>query len=247
MYEEFRDVVGYEGLYKVSNLGNVYSCYTNRMLSPGTTLDGYMYVGLRKNKQRTNHFIHRLVAQAFISNPDNLPIINHIDENPKNNCVSNLEWCNYIYNATYNDAHIKRGLAMSKHVYAYNNNCELVYEFDSARKAAKELCVSSGRICTCCNSNNIIYKNMVWSYFELSKEEVLRRFEIGMKTVKNNIGVSKKVNQLDLDRNFICSYPSVGETSRKTGIASSSISRVCTGKQKQTHGFIFEYKNDDIG
>ena len=97
--ENWRAVVGYEGLYEVSDCGNVRSLNwhnegitKNLWLKP--TRYGYRQVYL-KGKMK---LVHRLVAEAFIPNPDNLPQINHIDENKINNCVSNLEWCTFKQN-----------------------------------------------------------------------------------------------------------------------------------------------------
>ena len=88
--EIYKDIKGYEGEYMVSNRGNVYSCKRNIILKPGTAR-GYLRVGLYKDGVRTYFSVHRLVAEAFIPNPKNLPVINHLDENKKNNDVSNLE------------------------------------------------------------------------------------------------------------------------------------------------------------
>lgn len=99
--EIWRDVVGYEGLYEVSNQGNVRSSYTGHMLSPGIS-QGYCYVALYKDGLRRNKQVHRLVAEAFIPNPMHYPLINHKDEVKTNNVVDNIEWCDYSYNVTYN-------------------------------------------------------------------------------------------------------------------------------------------------
>lgn len=93
--EIWKDVVGYEGLYKVSNLGNVYSNYVHRSLKQGNHRDGYKFVILNKNGKSKYMSVHRLVATAFIPNQDDLPEVNHKDEDKTNNCVDNLEWCNY--------------------------------------------------------------------------------------------------------------------------------------------------------
>ena len=103
MEELFRDVAGYEGLYQVSNLGNVKSLnYLNtgqvRILKQRKHTDGYLQINLWKEGKMKTHYVHRLVAQAFIENPDNLPEVNHIDENKQNNRVDNLEWCEHTYN-----------------------------------------------------------------------------------------------------------------------------------------------------
>lgn len=91
--EVWKDVVGYEGLYQVSNIGNVYSCRQMKSLHPANSYsNGYSLVLLYKDGTRKMKGVHRLVAEAFIPNPNNLPIVDHKDGNKRNNCISNLEW-----------------------------------------------------------------------------------------------------------------------------------------------------------
>lgn len=240
MEEIWRDVVGYEGLYKISNFGNVFSNYVSRIIRPGTTRDGYKYVFLSKNKEKKMNTIHRLVAKAFLDNPNNYPIVNHKDENPSNNRADNLEWCTVAYNNTYNNAHIKRAQFLSKRVYRYNKYGNIFEEYASVQDASKILKVSSGDIVDCCNGNLITYLNSVWSYEVLSKQDVIERFQKSA-TYRQNNKLSKKVNQYDLNGNFIASYPSAREASRQLGISQSLISSVCRGEHPHTHGFIFKY------
>ena len=106
MNEEWRDAVGYEGLYKVSNKGEVKSLNYNhtrkeKILKPGKNKRGYLSVALFKNGKMKNMKIHRLVCEAFLPNPNNLPQVNHKDENPSNNNVENLEYCDARYNINY--------------------------------------------------------------------------------------------------------------------------------------------------
>ena len=116
MIEEWRPVVGYEGLYEVSNTGRVRSvdryvktCYGSyrlhkgKVLSPGIRPDGYLVVSLQYRMFR----VHRIVAEAFLPNPDNLPQVNHKDEDKSNNRVDNLEWCDSKYNNNYGTARIR--------------------------------------------------------------------------------------------------------------------------------------------
>ena len=95
MQKLYKDIKGYEGLYQVSNLGNVKSIYKHRpdkILKP-VMKKGYLMVTLCKNGTTKICSIHRLVAEAFIDNPDNLPVVNHKDGNRSNNKSDNLEWC----------------------------------------------------------------------------------------------------------------------------------------------------------
>lgn len=115
MNEIWKPVVGFETLYEVSNFGNVktlgrivnYSdgrtyTYPAKILNTVQNKDGYLYVNLRRlDKTRVFHKVHILVAQAFLPNPENLPQVNHKDENRINNNVDNLEWCTAKYNCNY--------------------------------------------------------------------------------------------------------------------------------------------------
>ena len=98
--EIWRPVIGYEGLYEVSSYGRVRSLKKNKVIK-FFLKGGYPYCGLFSDGKQKNHQIHRLVAQAFIPNPDNLPQVNHKDEDKTNNIVDNLEWCDRKYNMNY--------------------------------------------------------------------------------------------------------------------------------------------------
>ena len=121
--EIWKDVVGFEGIYKISNIGNLKSIQRNmkrgrgtvlvkdRIIKQATSMYGYKTVVLCKNNVHYNKRVHRLVAQAFIPNPMNLPFVNHIDGIKTNNKISNLEWCT----ASENGLHAYRtGLSISK-------------------------------------------------------------------------------------------------------------------------------------
>lgn len=123
MKEIWKPIMGYEGLYEVSNLGNVksveryvksshrgyvgYRKLNSKLLKPTVNKWGYRTLSLRKDNKYTAVRINRLVAQAFIPNPDNLPCVNHKDENKLNDAANNLEWCTYKYNNNYGDRNKK--------------------------------------------------------------------------------------------------------------------------------------------
>jgi len=92
MKEVFKDVVGYENLYRISNLGRLYSCRKDKIISPSIDKKGYYCFCLTKEKKQKHMLAHRLVGISFIPNHENKSDINHIDFNPLNNIVGNLEW-----------------------------------------------------------------------------------------------------------------------------------------------------------
>ena len=103
--EIFKDIEGYEGLYKVSNMGNVKSLKygKERILKAGKNRGGYLYVFLYKDGKAKNYTVHKLVGNAFLSNPQGYKELNHKDEDKTNNNADNLEWCSRSYNCSYND------------------------------------------------------------------------------------------------------------------------------------------------
>ena len=111
MKEIFKDIEEYEGLYQISNLGRVKSLKygKERILKPAKDKKGYLYVCLYKQGKMKIYRVHRLVAQAFIPNPNNLPQVNHKDEDKTNNASSNLEFCDAKYNNNYGNHNKKMG------------------------------------------------------------------------------------------------------------------------------------------
>ena len=113
----WKDIPNYNGLYQISNNAQVKRLKSydkrkhlrnERILKQHPNSDGYMVVGLHKDGIETKFLVHRLVAQVFLNNPNNYKEVNHKDENPKNNCISNLEWCNHRYNTNYGTCQTRR-------------------------------------------------------------------------------------------------------------------------------------------
>lgn len=157
MEEIWKDIEGYEGKYQVSNLGRVRRI---EILPAHTHYRGYKYVNLNQQHK----YIHRLVASAFIENPDNLPTVNHIDENKENNTVSNLEWASYYENNHHGTAISRRSITRSKKVLQYDLEGNFIKEWDSAREIERELGYSNVSINQCCRGKIRKSKGFIWKF-----------------------------------------------------------------------------------
>ena len=169
--EVWRDIEGYEGMYEVSNLGRVKSLKygKEKILKPERNKYGYLRVCLFKNRDRNWCLIHRLVALTFILNPQNLPMVNHKDENPSNNNVTNLEWCDSKYNNNYGtrnqriaDKHTNG--KDSKPVLQYTLDGEFVKEWKSTRDVQRNLGYFQTYISACCLGKHKSAYKFVWKY-----------------------------------------------------------------------------------
>ena len=159
-----KDVIGYEGLYAVTSCGKVYSYKSERFLKLQRDKGGYLYVVLYKDGKRKNYKIHRLVAEAYLLNPEGLPCVNHKDENKENNALLNLEWCNVAYNNSYGSRNERAGKAISKALSKPVFCEELNRKFDGARIAARELGLDQSHITQCCKGKQKTTGGYHWRY-----------------------------------------------------------------------------------
>ena len=169
MEEIWKDVVGYEGFYMVSNLGNVkrIKCkkhHDGKLLKPQKGRS-YLLVGLSKNGIQTSQRVHRLVAEAFIENPNNYPVINHINQNKHDNRVENLEWCTYKYNNDYGKP-IKPKKIVKNHIGVKRKvRCIETSEiFSSQTSAAKKCGIVQSGIVRCCKGKQKSAGGFHWEY-----------------------------------------------------------------------------------
>ena len=167
MTEELKDIKDYEGLYAITRDGNVWSYKSNKFLKHKLAR-GYHQVILCKEGKGKTYYIHRLVAKVFIPNPDNLPQVNHKDEDKSNNCVENLEWCDVKYNINYGTRTKRAAKKQSIPVYCE----ELNRTFNSQVEAAKELGLNRCNIVSCCKGKRKTTGGYHWRYAETSVEEV---------------------------------------------------------------------------
>lgn len=181
--EEWRDIEGYEGLYQVSNMGRVrglpiitkfgvrYKKHPYRILSPLVSKRGYYVVGLSKNGKTKTHTLHRLIAKAFIPNPENKLYIDHIDTNRLNNDLSNLHWVTSKENSN-NPLTLEKNRQIGKQLWAdgkfdnrkniyscirvgqYSKNGELIKIWDSIIDASRTLGIDSSSISAICLGTN---------------------------------------------------------------------------------------------
>lgn len=122
MQEIWKEIKDTNGFYYVSNFGNVYSVLNSKILKLRNNGNGYLCIYLRLNNNiKKKFFIHRLVAETFIPNSNNLPQVNHKDENKMNNCVDNLEWCTAKYNQNYGNVKQKVLNTKSQRYYKVQN------------------------------------------------------------------------------------------------------------------------------
>lgn len=177
--EVWKDIVGYEGYYQVSNMGRIRSvdriitCADGRIrrckskiLKSAKNQNGYLLVALGKDGKKKTFRVHRLVAEAFIPNPDNKPEVNHKDEDKTNNCVDNLEWMTSKENNNYGTANQRRSKTLSKMVICIETG--VVYK--SMMEVEKQTGILNGSISMACKGKYQTAGGYHWCYY---KEEII--------------------------------------------------------------------------
>ena len=149
-----KDVVGYENIYGVTSCGKVYSYKNKKFLKPYYNTDGYLQVSLYKNGNRKVVTIHKLVAEAYLPNPDNLSDVDHIDNNKTHNYLNNLQWITHRDNVRK---------SCNKPILQYDLNGEFVREWESASDVGKEV---QAHICHCLKGKLHSAYGYKWVYKE---------------------------------------------------------------------------------
>lgn len=138
-----KDIKGYEGLYAVTSCGKIWSYRKSKFLKPYKHNSGYLSVNLYgSNRLRKTCLIHRLVAETYLINPDNLPQVNHKDENKFNNCLNNLEYSTVVANNNYGTRNERIAQCLGRAIYCV----ELNNHYKSIAEAARLLNISGGNI-----------------------------------------------------------------------------------------------------
>lgn len=157
--------------YIIDEYGNIYSLFYNKYMKPREDKDGYLRVGLAIKSKTKYFYVHRLVAQTFLSNPNDLPQVNHKDGNKKNNHYSNLEWCTIQENNLHA---LRTGLrnmkndGCSKIVEQYTKDMELIKTYPSACEVHRQLNISQSHVSECCRGVLKTYRGYIWKYKEVN-------------------------------------------------------------------------------
>lgn len=218
--EIWKEIQGYEGEYAVSNKGRVRNKKNGKILAGAYDGYGYRFVKLYKANSKPKQIkVHRLVALAFIPNPDNLPYINHIDENKGNNNVENLEWCTASQNQRHS-AHQK-----SCKIKQITKDGELVKVWESFMQIERETDYNRSNIIQCCKGKLRSAHGYRWQYLDPDSQKVYNR----------------PVAALTKDGEFIAEYKSAAEAARGLKITPTQICLCLKGTYKSVHGLRFIY------
>lgn len=186
MEEKWKDIEGYEGLYQVSNLGrvkrilfvnNIITKPINKILNCSKIDNlGYPQVTLCKNGHRKYLRIHRIVAKSFIPNPNNYPCVNHIDGNKRNNCISNLEWCNHSYNTIHA---LNTGL-----INAEKRNKASKENIKKAQKSSPCLKGGENSPSSVLRENDVIEIRRIYKNKEMSSRQLAEKYKVHISTIQ---------------------------------------------------------------
>lgn len=257
MIEEFRWIKGFEGRYKVSNLGrfmmvsqtdSIGRVLPERMKSTRKGVGGYSVVMLRKNGKKVIYLAHRLVAEAFIPNPENKPFVDHIDGSRNNNVATNLRWVTAAENnanpITYQrllKGTLENPVCGDKNPYSrkisqYSIEGKFIAKYDSIGLASKNTKVCYACIVACAKGKRKTAGGFQWKY----ESEPKLLVNNGKRHPKGYMG--HKVIQLSLDGKVMNEYVSIKEAARQCHIDATSISHTIRGKYKQSGGYIWKLK-----
>jgi hypothetical protein len=233
--DDGKPIKNYNNYYIFSN-GNIYNTKTKILLKQFKKADGYMSIGLTKNGKCTLILIHVLLGTHFIPNPNNKPIVNHIDGNKTNNNINNLEWVTLSENVlhAYENKLNKLRKFDFDFIIQYNLENKEINRFKSISEASKQTNINRCSISKTCNGIHKTAGRYIWKYL---KNNVI---------TENNINnIHKWIVQYNLDNKEINRFKTITEASDKTNIYMKGISDACKGKRTTTGGYIWKIINNN--
>lgn len=248
--EVWKPCPDFESKYLISNygriksIGNTNSCKRIGFikLHKKNGRNGYMQVRLYDHPKAKTIVVHTLVAKAFVPNPNNLPMVNHKDENKTNNYYKNLEWCDNVYNIRYSRA---------KSVDVYTKDGSFVETIDVMADVSIKYGVPTKYISRCCKSQHGTCNGFQFRYHgepfcpkpvSLKKEKPYKKH----KGAHERSYYFKSVVEYNISGEFIKEWESISSVSKEYSIPTSNISKCCKGSILSIHGMVFLYKNSDI-
>lgn len=236
----------FENLYEISNYGKVrskgtYNTCKKGIMNPMTDTSGYYHVMLYNKGISKDVSIHRLVALAFIPNPDNLPMVNHIDEDKTNNHVENLEWCTNQYNIRYSNA---------KAIDVYTKDGEFIETLEAVVDAANKYNSVVSNISACCKRK---YGTCNGYQFRYHGEPFAAKPPVTPRTTKRrHLGIKPReayfvsIDEYKIDGSFVKTWPNVSSASREYNLPTTNISKCCKGQINTISGHIFLKHGENI-
>lgn len=212
--EQWKDIDGLEGEYAISTKGRVKNIKTGRILVAKDNGTGYLKVSLKHK----NYYIHRLTALAFIDNPNNLPEVDHRDENKKNNDVSNLRWVSKSEN-TKHSSH-----KYSCQVKQIDKDGNLIKIWDSFYQIERELDYERTSIIMVCKAKRRYAHGYRWEYLDPSSQRVYNRQVIAYR-----------------GNDYIGTFASAVKAAEALGLKRKSVYKCLKGRQGSNKGYTFKY------
>ena len=252
--EIWKDVVGYEGIYKVSNKGRVWSV---PRLNKGRNFGGHLKaISIDARGRccvafsRSNYVLPRIIAAAFIRPPKKGEEVNHLDENPSNNNVENLEWCDHKYNCNYGTRIQRIKDKQNIPILQYTLDGKFIAEYASMHAAADAINSDAGHICDNCLGKRQYAYGFFWRYkddvlYEIAKERINKKLAASMKS-RNDKFTEKAYNvvQLDLQGNYIQTFASSKLAAKAANTHRPSVINCCNGKVASAGGYKWRYEKD---
>lgn len=232
-----REVPGYKG-YLCAKSGKIYSKKSGelRLLKQWVNKKRYVTVTMVSDlKIKSKIYVHIVVAKTWITNPDDHPTVDHLDSNPENNHVSNLEWCSYKEQSIRS---AKNRKIKGRKVYQTNMDGTLIKEFSSIKEAANETGVSRSTISAACIGNMKLSTRTGGGFGWFYKE-----YYTGQKIDTNKIR-KKKVLQYTLGGEFVEEFEGLKDAAKSVGCSSQNIGDVCRGKTETAFGFMWRNKDE---